>query len=171
VFGGAGSKTDPSPLDGGLLDNGSSFWLSLFQALMKVSVRALVGDMKFSALVLRGREVQYGEENTNMSERSTATSQTELKLWGLTLGMTLDLLSHMQPHLLRGHRGGTSLATTPASLRSRSSPAISREPLKDGRRQRSASSATAAANPNLYDSSDEVEVESIWTPSMAYVSS
>jgi len=104
---------------------GASFWIWILRALMKFFVRTLVGDMKFSALILEGRILKYGNEpngtreSTYLEKEGSNPSQSfwskpemgqdELKVWGLTLGMTVDLLSGMQPHLYNTARNGTAV--------------------------------------------------------------
>ncbi|CAE6429897.1 unnamed protein product [Rhizoctonia solani] len=54
----------------------------------RVFVRSLIGNMKFGAVLLPPR--------TAIAESaSSLTNQDDLKLWGLTLGMTLDLVQNM----------------------------------------------------------------------------
>lgn len=69
----------------------------------RLLVRALVGDMRFPAVLVdvtdgavvvsekRARKRGVGEVE------SQARGREEMKLWGLSLGMTLDLLTHMVP--------------------------------------------------------------------------
>ncbi|KAE9395943.1 hypothetical protein BT96DRAFT_134602 [Gymnopus androsaceus JB14] len=54
---------------------------------LKLLVRALVGSMEFPAIVLR--------PCTTLPQVLTSESPQTLKLWGLSLGMTLDLMSYM----------------------------------------------------------------------------
>lgn len=112
----------PSPTEGSveeavaITSSGGNFWIWVLRAMLKFLVRTLVGDMRFSALILKGRVLPYAlEGSTPFNEKEdtgyfpkqpSATNSSssdgddeDLKVWGLTLGMTLDLLSGMQPHL------------------------------------------------------------------------
>lgn len=104
-----GSLESPTDESIAMTSKGANFWIWVLRALMKFFVRTLVGDMKFSALLLEGRVLRYAnepeeqvtvakQEKGNTSRESSGPTD-ELKVWGLTLGMTLDLLSGMQPHL------------------------------------------------------------------------
>jgi hypothetical protein len=65
---------------------------------IKILVRILVGSMQFSAIVLdRPAERESKRRESGRAVRRPA----ELKLWGLTLGMTLDFLACMQTPLVR----------------------------------------------------------------------
>ncbi|KAG9009518.1 hypothetical protein FRB94_014197 [Tulasnella sp. JGI-2019a] len=104
-----------------ITSSGASFWIWVMRFLMKFFVRTLVGDMRFSALILQGRVLPYGNEGTNEKDDGgyfgmIESSQDELKVWGLTLGMTLDLLSGMQPHLYNNTMRPTSAATSPTEM-------------------------------------------------------
>jgi hypothetical protein len=55
-------------------------------AILRVLIRALIGSMQFSAVVLKSDDRREKNENN---------FDGPVKLWGLTLGMTLDLLAHM----------------------------------------------------------------------------
>ncbi len=90
-----------------LASSGFSFWLWVLRAGVKFFVKNLVGDMQFSALLLAGHVVRFGNEESN-EPASWAVENPTLKLWGLTLGMTLDLLSNMQPHLYQPRETSTS---------------------------------------------------------------
>lgn len=75
--------------------------------ILKYVVRALVGSMQFPALLLpdlsqidnvngNGSLKPYSEKSAVRLESALPTGPTKkLKLWGLSLGMTLDLLSFM----------------------------------------------------------------------------
>ncbi|KAG8894247.1 hypothetical protein FRB99_001390, partial [Tulasnella sp. 403] len=105
--------SETTPLEGSpeeaamIASSGASFWLWGLRATVRFLFRSLVGDMRFSALVLKGRVLRYGHEDdfdSRAGKTATPTEEiemerNELKLWGLTLGMTLDLLSGMQPNL------------------------------------------------------------------------
>lgn len=60
-------------------------------------IRLLLGSMRFAAIVLN--EPRATTTSAKGKERATepAPSQDILKLWGLTLGMTLDLLALLHP--------------------------------------------------------------------------
>ncbi|EJD47635.1 hypothetical protein AURDEDRAFT_113314 [Auricularia subglabra TFB-10046 SS5] len=55
--------------------------------ILRRVIRLLLGSMKFAAIVL----------NDNPKGKGRARREDVLKLWGLTLGMTLDLLALLQP--------------------------------------------------------------------------
>ncbi|KAF8592048.1 hypothetical protein K439DRAFT_1626547 [Ramaria rubella] len=59
---------------------------------IKILVRILVGSMQFSAIVL---DRPGGVEKKFLEHKRVLHRTGELKLWGLTLGMTLDLLAYM----------------------------------------------------------------------------
>jgi hypothetical protein len=60
-------------------------------------MRVLVGSMQFPALVL-APPTEYADEKRPLAmEAGRGARAPPLKLWGLTLGMTLDLLAHMAP--------------------------------------------------------------------------
>lgn len=80
-----------------MTSKGMSFWLWSLRVAMKFFVKTMVGDMRFSAMILKGRVLPYGNEVPKQENRHSGGD--DLKLWGLTLGMTLDLLSGMQLHL------------------------------------------------------------------------
>ncbi|KAG8762148.1 hypothetical protein FRC11_010842 [Ceratobasidium sp. 423] len=54
----------------------------------RVFVRSLIGNMKFGAVLLPPRTAIAGPA-------ASTTREEDLKLWGLTLGMTLDLVQNM----------------------------------------------------------------------------
>ncbi|GAA6055225.1 hypothetical protein JCM3770_000723 [Rhodotorula araucariae] len=56
------------------------------------ALHMLVGKMDFKCILLPNDPVAVGQQLPNLPPGVTPP---ELKLWGLTLGMTLDLLSHM----------------------------------------------------------------------------
>ncbi|KAH9853030.1 hypothetical protein C2E23DRAFT_868228 [Lenzites betulinus] len=100
--------------------------------IMRVLVRLLVGGMKFPAILIpasfyadptldeksidekRAHVESAGplprEHSLQFRPRRVRTDET-LKLWGLSLGMTLDLLAHMAPPDAR--RGGSSATFLP----------------------------------------------------------
>ncbi|GJJ09511.1 hypothetical protein Clacol_003734 [Clathrus columnatus] len=59
---------------------------------VKILVRILVGSMQFSAIILNA---SWKRSDQNKNEKSQVDHNQVLKLWGLTLGMTLDLLACM----------------------------------------------------------------------------
>ncbi|KAF8315050.1 hypothetical protein DL93DRAFT_2057670, partial [Clavulina sp. PMI_390] len=61
--------------------------------ILRASVRWLVGNMRFRALVLTRADLEEADD----LQRAAALGQNELKVWGLTLGMTLDLIAFMYP--------------------------------------------------------------------------
>jgi hypothetical protein len=72
-------------------------------ALLRVVVRMLVGTMQFPAIVIQpspsgpevGGKAEKGSKQS-IAEKGTLRKQPQqLKLWGLSLGMTLDLMSYM----------------------------------------------------------------------------
>lgn len=74
--------------------------------VIRLLVRALVGSMQFPALVITPSSVttssKYPSDEKTIDARRAglerAPAPTEnLKLWGLSLGMTLDLLAYMVP--------------------------------------------------------------------------
>jgi 8-oxo-dGTP pyrophosphatase MutT (NUDIX family) len=87
---------------------------------LRLLVRLLVGSMEFPAILLdpqpspatptRASQTQ-GVLEKIFSRQSNAQNPQQLKLWGLSLGMTLDLLSYMVP--------ATSSSTTNTSSESR----------------------------------------------------
>ncbi|KAG8861714.1 hypothetical protein FRB96_002672 [Tulasnella sp. 330] len=107
-----------------ITSSGASFWIWVLRFLLKFFVRTLVGDMRFSALILQGRVLPYGNDHGETKEKDDGgyfamaeSSQDELKVWGLTLGMTLDLLSGMQPHLYNNSlRPGSSNMPSPTEV-------------------------------------------------------
>ncbi|KAI0032512.1 hypothetical protein K488DRAFT_15251, partial [Vararia minispora EC-137] len=69
---------------------------------LKLVMRVLVGSMQFPALVLVPPS-EYGcadVKRPRAMEAGSGTRTPPLKLWGLTLGMTLDLLAYMAPQPL-----------------------------------------------------------------------
>lgn len=72
--------------------------------ILKYVVRALVGSMQFPALLLPDvSQEESDKQDGSYSEKSAIRLESalpngsgkKLKLWGLSLGMTLDLLSFM----------------------------------------------------------------------------
>ncbi|KAL9933324.1 hypothetical protein V8E36_008042 [Tilletia maclaganii] len=101
-------------------------------------LRALVGKMDFRCVLLPNRPIatanqdgeleEHGNEQYPPGERypnpsaashlllgTDAPSKAELRLWGLTLGMTLDLLSHMSTLLVPGEGPPTDYASSPTA--------------------------------------------------------
>lgn len=82
-------------------------------AILRVVVRLLVGTMQFPAIVIQPskdenlsgeeglvNEKQKSQQRESIAEKGTPPrrpqgAKQELKLWGLSLGMTLDLMSYM----------------------------------------------------------------------------
>ncbi|KAF9270556.1 hypothetical protein L218DRAFT_983044 [Marasmius fiardii PR-910] len=80
---------------------------------LKLLVRILVGSMQFPAIIV--------EPSTSFPPPSHDDPPEVMKLWGLSLGMTLDLMSYMivPPNETQNYRGAKmmdSRATTPLSL-------------------------------------------------------
>ncbi|KAF8499465.1 hypothetical protein JB92DRAFT_2981477 [Gautieria morchelliformis] len=79
---------------------------------IRILVRVLVGSMQFSALIL---DRPMKQEPKRQEQDSTIRRPRELKLWGLTLGMTLDLLVCMHAPLVRDNSDGVmGLASAPS---------------------------------------------------------
>lgn len=84
--------------------------------LLRCAIRALIGDMSFPALLLP--DLTHPEQTKSKKEKSEARlekalppqSYKQLKLWGLSLGMTLDLLSFMA---VEGHSTSGSVLKFP----------------------------------------------------------
>ncbi|KAG8967236.1 hypothetical protein FRB90_010898, partial [Tulasnella sp. 427] len=89
--------------------SGMSFWIWILRLTTGFCFRTLVGDMRFAALILQGRNIQYATGTPDT--RLHAADAGDLKLWGLTLGMTLDLLSGMQPHLYQAPNASAGAQT------------------------------------------------------------
>ncbi|EST05239.1 NUDIX hydrolase domain protein [Kalmanozyma brasiliensis GHG001] len=97
--------------------------------LVRWVLRALVGKMDFKCILLPNDPVavaEYEEEDegdTSQEKPGSHIARTEegvvrpdLRLWGLTLGMTLDLLSHMTTYESNSSfRSGGISPTTPTS--------------------------------------------------------
>jgi hypothetical protein len=67
-------------------------------AILRVLVRVLVGSMEFPAILLapsRNPSASIVQQKTNDSPEQDRPPLKHLKLWGLSLGMTLDLMSYM----------------------------------------------------------------------------
>ncbi|KAF9535476.1 hypothetical protein CPB83DRAFT_912535 [Crepidotus variabilis] len=63
---------------------------SKHSAVLRLLVRVFIGSMQFPAIVFR----DFGVKPTDEKRESRQPSKV-LKLWGLSLGMTLDLMSYM----------------------------------------------------------------------------
>lgn len=76
--------------------------------LLRLLVRLLVGSMEFPAILLDSLAPTYppvlGKGDIQLKQQPQ-----QLKLWGLSLGMTLDLLSYMVPPV---SQSGTSSASS-----------------------------------------------------------
>ncbi|KAI5480956.1 NUDIX hydrolase domain containing protein [Pseudohyphozyma bogoriensis] len=90
-------------------------------ATMRVILRFLLGSMHFKCILLPNDPVAIGQ----LPPPGEKTG--ELRLWGLTLGMTLDLLSHMSVY--PANSPTTKGATYPDAIASLPSPASSMSPL------------------------------------------
>lgn len=77
---------------------------------LRVLVRILVGTMQFPALILD--QIPASRSKYGRSQNS------QLKLWGLSLGMTLDLVSHMAPPASNSARSRKNSASSCTSLTS-----------------------------------------------------
>jgi len=73
---------------------------------LRLLVRLLVGSVEFPAILLDSQPAPTSCSQTSttqsvfekiFSTQSKSQNQQQLKLWGLSLGMTLDLLSYMVP--------------------------------------------------------------------------
>lgn len=65
-------------------------------ALLRVVVRMLVGTMQFPAIVIQpSGSSAAGKEEKRSRQSMAERGALQLKLWGLSLGMTLDLMSYM----------------------------------------------------------------------------
>ncbi|KAI0318987.1 hypothetical protein OF83DRAFT_1112859 [Amylostereum chailletii] len=73
--------------------------------ILRIVMRALVGNMQFPALILSTSSPSHSADDADDKRRGSLEmeagtfyrSPSSLKLWGLTLGMSLDLLSYMAP--------------------------------------------------------------------------
>ncbi|KAG8952980.1 hypothetical protein FRC04_003432 [Tulasnella sp. 424] len=92
-----------------IASSGVGFWLWALRLSIGFCFRTLVGDMRFAALILQGRTIPYAPGTS--STRLHDADEGDLKLWGLTLGMTLDLLSGMQPHLYQAPNASAGAQT------------------------------------------------------------
>jgi hypothetical protein len=111
-------------------------------SIVRSLIQILVGSMRFDAIVLNGREHPRGVGYKKRDGFNFATLESssekydpykkdkhgvnknddELRLWGLTLGMTMDFMSHMKMHFQPsglsspdGYLGG-EMATMAASM-------------------------------------------------------
>jgi 8-oxo-dGTP pyrophosphatase MutT (NUDIX family) len=111
-------------------------------SIVRSLIQILVGSMRFDAIVLNGREYPRGvgykkRDGFNFAtlesssekydpykkdKREGNKNDDELRLWGLTLGMTMDFMSHMKMHFQPsglsspdGYLGG-EMATMAASM-------------------------------------------------------
>lgn len=100
--------------------------------VLRILVRLLVGSMKFPAILIPSSPMSFTSETPDEKTMDVKRAQVEtagaappsmkrqrsryapdetLKLWGLSLGMTLDLLVHMAPPEAR--RGGAGAMLLP----------------------------------------------------------
>ncbi|KIM48323.1 hypothetical protein M413DRAFT_62935 [Hebeloma cylindrosporum] len=63
-------------------------------AILRFLVRLLIGSMQFPAIVLQPSDTPRSKKSQDTLEKPTPR-YNRLKLWGLSLGMTLDLMSYM----------------------------------------------------------------------------
>lgn len=110
--------------------------------VLRLLVRLLVGNMKFPAIIInksyptdihsvgspstdakttdekRGH-VEYGSQPSSLRRQNSLSKlrprrrREDLKLWGLSLGMTLDLLAHMAPPVVSSAEGPRRGALVP----------------------------------------------------------
>lgn len=64
-------------------------------AILRFLVRVLIGSMQFPAIVLQPSDTSPSQKSQDRSEKPIPPRYNRLKLWGLSLGMTLDLMSYM----------------------------------------------------------------------------
>jgi len=66
---------------------------------LRLLVRLLVGSMEFPAILLdpQPTPAPLNQDTLEKGSPPSVQNQQQLKLWGLSLGMTLDLLSYMVP--------------------------------------------------------------------------
>ncbi|KAG8968740.1 hypothetical protein FRC03_006195 [Tulasnella sp. 419] len=163
---------------------GTNFWLWIMRALWMFAVRTLlVGDMKFSALVLSGKIVPFDDSPTLEQDQSYPQME-KINLWGLTLGMTLDLLSYMQSNAEMpnsNYRFGSRSGNSPVR-RGRSGSPVSALGLGSGEAgikleipgepngdvEEDTNGPWSIRPPSL-DESETWSSTSLWTPSMASV--
>lgn len=105
-------------------------------SVLRNVVQLLVGKMRFDAIVLNDRPSAYGPTKTKRNGYTVLSAANEkydpkgyswnnegeeLRLWGLTLGMTMDLISHLKVPFsrdgLEGHVGN-EMASMAASMTS-----------------------------------------------------
>ncbi|KAJ7919057.1 hypothetical protein B0H13DRAFT_1990197 [Mycena leptocephala] len=77
---------------------------------LRLLVQVLVGSMEFPAIIVQPSSppsvTPDGKPNIDILEKGQSTRPQKLKLWGLSLGMTLDLMSYMvlpQPSSMRNN--------------------------------------------------------------------
>ena len=110
--------------------------------VLRLLVRVLVGNMKFPAIVIdtsyptdvysigspsidtkaadeKRAHVEQGSQPSSLGKQGSLSRlrhrrrHEELKLWGLSLGMTLDLLAHMAPPIISPAEGSQRGALVP----------------------------------------------------------
>lgn len=92
-------------------------------------VRFLVGNMEFPAILLDSPKMGYPPLTHDVLEKGDPAPwrgprQQQLKLWGLSLGMTLDLLSYMVPGFPQSGPSSASSDDTDTSGTRGSSPTL-----------------------------------------------
>ena len=64
-------------------------------AILRFLVRILIGSMQFPAIVIQPSDTPRSQKLHDNLEKVILPRYNRLKLWGLSLGMTLDLMSYM----------------------------------------------------------------------------
>lgn len=134
-----------TPLDSLIFPHSKSAWSTVTvdaasrltpknSAFLRFIVRLLLGSMQFPAIVIQptlSSSLSQSDSKTSKQDIAEKGNNSnygqlpplQLKLWGLSLGMTLDLMSYMiiptgdndNSDEKRGRRGGTSTPSTPLS--------------------------------------------------------
>ncbi|KAF8905448.1 hypothetical protein CPB84DRAFT_1814097 [Gymnopilus junonius] len=92
-------------------------------AVLRILVRIFIGSMEFPAIVLQPTPDPTSSDTKahDRLEKPSPPKPTQLKLWGLSLGMTLDLMSYMilptpaPENGSNGRHNPTSAASSPLS--------------------------------------------------------
>ncbi|ETW87588.1 hypothetical protein HETIRDRAFT_307211 [Heterobasidion irregulare TC 32-1] len=87
----------PGPLWSTVTVDAASRLAPRHSTALRLLMRALVGSMQFPALVLAPPAAPIDPDASPEKEPLPRGSLEALKLWGLSLGMTLDLLAYMAP--------------------------------------------------------------------------